>query len=415
MPRSPNEKLIYFCLSALWTSNILNAWGVFGLYGTGLRVGASVLCGGVGVILVLTSQSWNRRAGCLLTSLFIVALVTLTYSLAPLLGFVGTISGLGTMMFFLGVAHEWQEYYWKKVISYSCPIWIVACVLSFAHYIIAGGWGELRFRTILGGGNSVGPFAASMLWLSCIRLRYVPHSRHFWAIVSCGLFLALLGLSTCRAAMGGFVILGLVLLSVRYLGVLGRKICLLFLMSSLPCLFLVVGLRTGIRTHAPANPSLDEKLEQLLVGRVYIWQHAIMAIREKPLLGYGIGSSGIALGLMARPGETVHYLSGDLRSDVHNSYLDCVIALGLLGSLPFFIVLLVTSWLALRRVSAIGVPNMESLDQFGVLGLGLICALTSITLFPASTPWAALTWCTIVGILMRPYRMSTNLSFGGKT
>lgn len=104
--------------------------------------------------------------------------------------------------------------------------------------------------------------------------------------------------------------------------------------------------------------------------RVHLFAYGMDLWLERPWLGWGPGALPALLDIL--PDAQLHY------QDLHNLYLDLLVRVGLLGSLPFAIGLLLVLLAAARVVQQRRAPTDLALVLLGGIGLHLLLALTNM-------------------------------------
>jgi O-antigen ligase len=104
--------------------------------------------------------------------------------------------------------------------------------------------------------------------------------------------------------------------------------------------------------------------------RVHLFTYGVDRWLERPWLGWGPGALPALLDIL--PDARLH------QQDLHNLYLDMLVRVGLLGSLPLAIGLLLVLRSAARMVRQRRVPTDLALVLLGGIGLHLILALSNM-------------------------------------
>ena len=82
-----------------------------------------------------------------------------------------------------------------------------------------------------------------------------------------------------------------------------------------------------------------------LQARLYLWEKAIMVIKERPLLGYGLDNQGSALERFSLEHARTFNHAGVL-DRAHNNYIDIALAQGLVGLAAYlWVILTFLRWL----------------------------------------------------------------------
>lgn len=168
---------------------------------------------------------------------------------------------------------------------------------------------------------------SALVGASLLRLRWVPHL----VLVVCSF-----GLWQTRSASAIFLLLvsAALLLIVRTLSMAGLKYRALVLFV---CSFGVVVSVWVLSTGAGRVLSLLDR-DPTLTGRTDIWRLVLAAWAERPLLGYGWGVPWLAESTVQ---NWVSFQAGFRVFHAHNSYLDVLLQVGVVG-LVLFVVPVVT-------------------------------------------------------------------------
>ena len=118
------------------------------------------------------------------------------------------------------------------------------------------------------------------------------------------------------------------------------------------CIIMLVELQAMIRNKGMAgnsSPSITKKVQSLFKGelqaRLYLWEKAIMVIKERPLLGYGLDNQGSALERFSLEYARTFNHAGVL-DRAHNNYIDIALAQGLVGLAAYlWVILTFLRWL----------------------------------------------------------------------
>lgn len=206
--------------------------------------------------------------------------------------------------------------------------------------------------------NSVGEFGAILGVVSLSRL-FLPSdgkSNRLWYGLIFIFGLASLILSQTRSAIGGFLV-GAILVLLLSKG----KGLTTFVLSGAAGLILLGGVGSFLWKFLLRGQSPE--LFQGLSGRVSWWEFGWQQILKRPWTGFGAYTGRFEV--LAKLGEAD-------TSSVHNTFLEVVIGVGILGLVPVFVALLGTWWSLFRSIRKRSLGSFEkavTVEALGVLGV----------------------------------------------
>lgn len=163
--------------------------------------------------------------------------------------------------------------------------------------------------------------------------------------------------------------------------------------GTLVCVVVFLSAGAGVRERVASIFDLQANLSNL--SRVDTWSGNLAMIRERPLLGWGIGNHK-----QFREPFYDHYARIDIRSHAHNNFLQVWVDAGLLGLMAFVFLLATILRLGWRAVTAQRGAPLHSLSLG--LWLGLVGFLVGgLTQYNWGDAEVALVWWACVGLLMR--------------
>jgi exopolysaccharide production protein ExoQ len=144
----------------------------------------------------------------------------------------------------------------------------------------------------------------------------------------------------------------------------------------------------------------DAELLGSLSGRTTWWSFAWARFLERPLTGYGAFAGGRFAALAEMGDEST--------SSVHNTYLEAILGIGILGIVPLLICLLGTWWRMLKLF--LSRTTTDLLRNIGLEAAGVLMVITVRSFFTTDLIWhPALPWLLVLGfgeLLRRQGRMA---------
>ena len=232
-------------------------------------------------------------------------------------------------------------------------------------------WGTLANPDFLGGYITL----ALPIGLALAATAAVPRQRWGYGVACTLLYAALLGSET-RSAWGA-VALAVIVLLVRLprCAQAYRRLAMLGLVFAA-----VTVVMTATRPHvsfagraASALNSGDSSMQ----GKLWIWEHTLPMIRERPVLGWGFSSILGRIPGIGTPGYNRIFGGGApvLIDVAHNDVLQVLVSLGFLGLAAY-----VWIWVTALRAAA-GASNISSRAARGVDADGVLAAFIAYGLW----------------------------------
>jgi O-antigen ligase len=214
--------------------------------------------------------------------------------------------------------------------------------------------------------NSVGEYGAIVAIVS-LRGLLLPangKSEPVWCGLACTFGLTALVLSQTRSAIGGFLV-GAVLLLLFSKG----KGLTTLVLSGAAALISVGGVGSLLWKFVLRGQS-PEAFDSLS-GRVGWWEFGWQQFLKSPLTGLGAYTARFEV--LAKLGESD-------TSGIHNSFLEVVFGVGILGLIPVLVALLGTWWVLIRSLRSSSLESFErgiAVEALGVLGVVSVRSLFS--------------------------------------
>ena len=226
----------------------------------------------------------------------------------------------------------------------------VVGALNLFAYILAPEWAfdRSRFQGILQNPNTIGVSAGIALPLALgLRLRAVGFRRHLWTLAAICLFLPLVASQSRGGIVAALAGLGVLWLRTK------KRSARHLVAAALTIIVGLVGFG-AVRSIAPelipsqldrayarfAEPAATETQGS---GRLAAWDLALSIWAERPLTGWGFGTTEETFG--ARSGSIIDVFLGQ---HPHNGFLEVLLEIGPLGAL-LIVVALGTALLQLLR------------------------------------------------------------------
>ncbi|QQA41928.1 O-antigen ligase family protein [Pelagovum pacificum] len=263
------------------------------------------------------------------------ALLTTLWSVNPPETAYRSLQLAGTMVMGLLLAELLPPW---RVMLLACGLWISGAILTFLMFTTGFGPPAISEGSLIGPFIHKNPLALSLVLaaLACITL------GAYWRVMPLGLILALALLPMIRLAHSASGLL---------------------LYASLPCLLLLLAIRRSPTTRnlLPVVAILVPILavgwlllaktdvvgitltalgkDETLTGRTSIWLQAIELARSRLIGGMGYG----AFWTVPSDERTLLQFAVDHRLNIfHNAYLELLVGVGLLGTVPAFVLILAT-------------------------------------------------------------------------
>jgi O-antigen ligase len=313
-----------------------------------IRISVVVLIGAIGVFKYLRLRSVYRDklpVHFIFLALFLlISLISTTYSIEQNLTGIRSLSFIAFFGFLLGLNtflnDRNQVTVVLNVIFVAVCFWLILNLMSIAMLPEkVWAWNnENRFQGLAGHPNTFGTFcmiAYPVLLWKYSRCRTMTKWFIIFAMIA---FVVLQVLTGSRTSI--------------FVSVLGSLTWLLILKEKRKFL-LMVGLIPVLAVFAvffkPSSFDREESSSlRTFTGRDEIWRAGVTLVLEKPIFGYGFEVSGKIFEDPRFYTKGYSLWSGSARSSLHNGYLSVAIGLGLVGFLPFCIVLFIPFWLSLH-------------------------------------------------------------------
>jgi O-antigen ligase len=222
--------------------------------------------------------------------------------------------------------------------------------------------------------NGVGEYGAivAIVSLSGLLLPINGKSNRLWYGLACTFGLTALLLSQTRSAIAGFL-LGAVLVLLFSKG----KGLTTLVLSGAAALIAVGGIGSLLWEFVLRGQSPE--LFASLTGRVDWWEFGWQQFLKRPLTGFGAYTA--RFGVLAKLGESD-------TPTIHNSFLEVVCGVGILGLIPVLVALLGTWWVLIRSLRSSSLESFErgiAVEALGVLGVVSVRSLftTHLILHPS--------------------------------
>jgi O-antigen ligase len=215
--------------------------------------------------------------------------------------------------------------------------------------------------------NSLGEYGAIIAVVSLRGLLLPPNGKSspVWYGLACTFGLAALLFSQTRSALGGFLV-GAVLVLLFSKG----KGLTTLLLSGAAALISVGGVGSLLWQFVLRRQSPE--LFQSLSGRVDWWEFGWQQFLRSPLTGLGAYTARF---------EVLAKLGASDISSIHNSFLEVVLGVGVLGLIPVLAALLGTWWVLIRSLRSSSLDSFErgtAVEALGVLGvISVRCLFTT--------------------------------------
>jgi O-antigen ligase len=307
-----------------------------------------------------------------------------------------------------------------SLIRALCSVTAIVCLYGIVEFLCLQKFGisplqyfrppELHQPFIsgtMGNANFLGRYL--VLLLPLFAACYVKASRSKQALLWAGggiLGLATLVLTYSRASLVGLVVGGVVFIALtRNAGSACRRRLGLLLGAGV-VLIVVIGLvsqtlngsnpRAFFNTMASrAIEALDVKESDGLGTRLFIWQHSIPVILERPWFGHGPDTGFDAL-IQVNFEKAARFKQIAILDRVHNNYLDIALTQGLIGLGAYLSVLIIFMRGMYRTIRA---PDVNPEARMLLCGLfsGFAGCLVN-DFFTFSTVSVSMTFWTLIGI-----------------
>ena len=123
--------------------------------------------------------------------------------------------------------------------------------------------------------------------------------------------------------------------------------------------------------------------------RIALWHIALQGFVQRPWVGWGLEQYPVVYNTFVEPNGRDRALQELWYDRSHNQYLDLLVAVGLVGFLPYLLLWIATGWCVWRAVHDLQAPR-EMREMRAVLGVGLLAYLL-FNVFLFDTPMVAAT------------------------
>lgn len=312
-----------------------------------------------------TVPSGFARAMALLAGL---ALLSSGYGFAPAGTFVRALS----LAFLAATVAVTVPMMWREPADVSRTLkvllWLVigTTVAGFLVWLIGiDPFAAGRFRGILSNANTLGYFAAPTLplwWaLAEAESSALRRAAMYLGVSATGVALLLSGSRAGLLAAVSGITFGL-------LAARGHRRALVWVALT------VVAVGSLVALTDRAAPALRSGQERILhagtgSGRVEAWREAVSFIEERPVTGWGFGSTPIVLPALGSSDLLQAFKQG---GHVHNGYLEAALELGVPGGLLLLLLMVWSASAALRAANAPGWRGHLGAAIFGAIVAGIV-------------------------------------------
>jgi O-antigen ligase len=219
--------------------------------------------------------------------------------------------------------------------------------------------------------NSVGEYGAILVIVSLRRvlLPVDGKSDRTWYGLTCAFGLTALVLSQTRSALAGFLV-GAVLVLLFSKG----KGLAAFVLSAAAGLISIGGLGSLLWKFLLRGQSPE--LFQSLSGRLGWWEFGWEQILKSPWVGFGAYTARFQV--LAMLGESD-------ASSIHNTFLEVLVGVGIVGLVPLLVALFGTWWSLIRSLRN---PSLGSFEKaMAVEALGVLAVVSVRSLFTTHLIW----------------------------
>ncbi|MFY9477948.1 MAG: O-antigen ligase family protein [Aquabacterium sp.] len=233
-----------------------------------------------------------------------------------------------------GVMRLWTYIYAAAALAAVLSLGLLAAVPNMARDFSDPG--AFRLRGITGNANSLGPMMAVGFLISLLMIKCAPTPRWKWIHRFSALALiTALAITNSRATIIGLAgSLAMSFFITHQMGIIG-VLLLLMVGTMAMAMMLNPDLLAGVLGVFAELFSRSGSVQELtsLTGRSSIWDACFLLIKEKPFAGYGLGSVRVEL-------PKVFYDQwGNSAATAHNFLLESMISVGLIGTLPLVVML----------------------------------------------------------------------------
>jgi exopolysaccharide production protein ExoQ len=306
--------------------------------------------------------------------------------LAAALAAAGTVENLKSLF-------DWT---WVLFAALQCSVWVGAVVAPSLALLKTAGSVAAQLTGVFPNlsANGVGHIAAILAVVALSRLLRKGTKRRsvllYWLLFLSSV--ATLILAQTRSALIGFIAGAVLVLF------LSRRVAVVFTIA-LAAIILLLATSVESTFWTYFRRGQDAQLLESLSGRTTWWSFAWARFLERPLTGYGAFAGG-RFAALAEMGD-------QSTSSVHNTYLEAILGIGILGIVPLLICLLGTWWRVLKVFLSRATNDLTR--NIGLEAAGVLMVITVRSFFTTDLIWhPALPWLLVLGfgeLLRRQERM----------
>ena len=314
----------------------------------------------------------------------VIAMLSAWYSPLMVVGLVAGIALVGVSVIaakmatgtLSDVAGYWRAIYWASVATAVLSLMVLVIAPSQARDLLDPV--NYRLRGVTGSANTLGPIMGVAVIVGLFMIKQA-RTRWVWRFHAAMLvlFTAELLLTNSRSsilgAVAGVTLSVIVAGGVGVMGLLSGS----FVLAILATVLLYPGLQEMLLAVLAAAFSRTGQVTELttFTGRQQIWESSWQLINDAPWFGYGLSSVSVKIsqGFSDQWGNSV--------TTAHNSLLESLISVGLVGTLPLVLVVVMSIWYLVRHLLTSSAKIAKSTDPDAELIRGLSrCALGCIVM-----------------------------------
>lgn len=264
-----------------------------------------------------------------------VAISSVVYSVDPLFSAVALFGFIATIALVGAAASVLSE---QEIVSYLTWGLLAICVVSMVSFVVLPGMRDHQTVSLLGfqferlGGvhhtNNIGRAASIVLGLLAIK-RIAYKERVSWFILV--FTLVALAWTTSRTAMLG---LGAAVFLVLTANRKGASFVLTVLVLTISIFVLANSRYSADAVLSTVSRSGSAEEIYTATGRLYVWNYALQRVAEAPWFGHGFGSTGEVMSAVRMQGTNF------TTNHPHNLFLSVIIMTGLVGFVPFVMLII---------------------------------------------------------------------------
>lgn len=335
-----------------------------------------------------------------LTALVLLSIFSIVWSIDPSITLRRSIGLTGTTLFGIYLALRFTPRDFFRLLGMA---FVLAAVASLVFVLVVPelgihqtGYHQGLWRGVFVHKNVMG----KMMALGVVVLFLLAKSRGINPILAWGGFVLCAFLLALSGSRSGWIVAGALLVSYPVLRMLRVN-----LIVAIPAMIFVLVTAGGLGLWVAANT--EEVFyaigrDPTLTGRIPLWIASLRHVAEKPLLGYGFSAFWFN---QAGPAATVWSQIGWFAGDAHNSFVDTLLGLGIVGLLLVSGILVHFFWGALRCIRR-GDPVLGV--QMATMFLYVMWSSSSGTVIPASNSISWLLICVMSSYIALGYASSCN-------